>query len=143
MLIYWELVIVENRKSRQLKKCRLSTYCVYVQTARLFGRCSATISGFFLYFVYCFIYCFFSFFLCLFSRSVYDFFAFFLYFVQSTICSICYCIFGATCAFVASSSSTAGSNSRDGHTATCTDQAGNAYAGKEFFQIFFFHVFPL
>jgi hypothetical protein len=139
MLIYWELVIVENRKSRQLKNCRLSTYCVYVQTARLFGCCSATISGFFLYFVYGCIYCFARFFLCLFYRSICGFTSFFLYFISA----ISYCFFGATCVFIASSSSTAGSNSRDGHATTCSDQAGNAQAGKKLFHVSFFHIFPL
>lgn len=126
----------------------LPALCIldYVQTARLFGTASAAVPGFFLYFIRGCIHRFFSFFRCFLSSSVCGFLGFFLCILYSIRCIVSwsfYCLFGATCAFLVCSSTTAGSGiSREGHAAACTYQAGNAQAGKEFFQIFFLHDVP-
>jgi hypothetical protein len=126
----------------------LPALCIldYVQTARLFGTASAAFPGFFLYFISGFINRFFSFFRCFLTRSFCGFLGFVLCILYRTGCAVSwcfYCLFGATCALLVRSSTAAGSGiSREGHAAACTYQAGNAQAGKEFFQIFFLHGVP-
>ena len=127
-------------------------YLVVVRTARLFGTASAAAAGRFLRGFGCLGRCLGCLFLGLFLQFLFG----------ERCCVLLYCLFSATCAGFSSTSAAcrisrlvgancagfvtsaavAGRMGAGQGNATCTDQAGDAQTGKEFFQILAIHRFP-